>query len=75
MRFRFTIHDLLWLAALVALAVGWWIDHWNNTYYRNRYTLETVSATGEPQLIRDNITREVLSKDGDLWKVGHEIPG
>jgi predicted RNA binding protein YcfA (HicA-like mRNA interferase family) len=27
MRIRFTIRDLLWLAALVALAVGWWIDH------------------------------------------------
>jgi hypothetical protein len=27
MRFRFTIHDLLWLTALVALALGWWLDH------------------------------------------------
>src|SRR5689334_10024020 len=27
MRVRFSIRDLLWLAALVALAVGWWIDH------------------------------------------------
>ena len=24
--FRFTIRDVLWLTALVALAVGWWID-------------------------------------------------
>jgi hypothetical protein len=27
MRLRFTIRDLLWLTALVALAVGWWLDH------------------------------------------------
>jgi hypothetical protein len=27
MRPRFTIRDLLWLTALVALAVGWWLDH------------------------------------------------
>jgi hypothetical protein len=27
MRLRFTIRDLLWLTALVALAVGWWVDH------------------------------------------------
>ena len=27
MRFRFTIRDLLWLTALVALGVGWWVDH------------------------------------------------
>jgi hypothetical protein len=25
--FRFSIRDLLWLTALVALAVGWWLDH------------------------------------------------
>jgi hypothetical protein len=25
--FRFTIRDMLWLVALVALALGWWIDH------------------------------------------------
>jgi hypothetical protein len=27
MRFRFTIRDLLWLTVVVALAVGWWVDH------------------------------------------------
>ena len=27
MRIRFTIRDLLWLTAVVALAVGWWMDH------------------------------------------------
>jgi hypothetical protein len=27
MRLRFTIRDLLWLTLVVALAVGWWIDH------------------------------------------------
>jgi hypothetical protein len=26
MRLRFTIRDLLWLAVVVALAVGWWVD-------------------------------------------------
>ena len=27
MRIRFTIVDLLWLSLVVALAVGWWLDH------------------------------------------------
>jgi hypothetical protein len=27
MRFHFTIRDLLWLTVVVALAVGWWLDH------------------------------------------------
>ena len=25
--FRFSIRDLLWLTALAALAVAWWLDH------------------------------------------------
>jgi hypothetical protein len=27
MRLRFSIRDLLWLTLVVALAVGWWVDH------------------------------------------------
>ena len=27
MRFRFTIRDLLWLTALIAMGVAWWVDH------------------------------------------------
>ena len=27
MRLRFTIRDLFWLTAVVALSVGWWLDH------------------------------------------------
>jgi hypothetical protein len=24
---KFTIRDVLWLTVVVALAVGWWLDH------------------------------------------------
>jgi len=27
MRLRFTIRDLLWLVALIAVGLGWWVDH------------------------------------------------
>ena len=27
MRLRFTIRDLLWLTAVMALSLGWWLDH------------------------------------------------
>jgi len=27
--FRFSIRDVLWLTALVALSVGWWLDRRN----------------------------------------------
>ncbi len=29
MKLRFTIRDLFWLVLVVALAVGWWLDHRN----------------------------------------------
>ena len=25
--FHFTIRDVLWLTAFVAMGVGWWLDH------------------------------------------------
>ena len=27
MKLRFSIRDLLWLTLVVALAMGWWLDH------------------------------------------------
>jgi hypothetical protein len=30
MRFRFTIRDLLWLTAVAAFAVGWWLNRAEN---------------------------------------------
>ena len=27
---RFTIRDVIWMTALVALAFGWWVDHARN---------------------------------------------
>jgi predicted RNA methylase len=36
MRFRFTIRDLLWLTALLAMGLAWWVDHGKQV---NRYQL------------------------------------
>jgi len=51
MRFHFTIRDLLWLTLVVALVVGWWLDHRRLTYVEPfdskltlRYTDEMNSA-------------------------------
>jgi hypothetical protein len=41
-RLRFTIRDLLWLTVVVALAVGWWLDHHNQS---ERYATLEQSAT------------------------------
>ena len=41
MRFRFTIRDLLWLTSVVALDVGWWLDHRQSAEQSVRY-LQTI---------------------------------
>jgi hypothetical protein len=30
--FRFTIRDVLWLTVVIAMGVGWWIEHRRLTY-------------------------------------------
>ncbi len=46
MKLRFTIRDLLWLVALLALAVGWWIDHGLQSNWRRgtEFQAEFVST-------------------------------
>ena len=41
MRLRFTIRDLLWLTLVVAMAVGWWLEHRSWTA-ANRYTIREI---------------------------------
>jgi hypothetical protein len=43
MRLRFTIRDLLWLTALVAMGMSWWVDRRNlaaNLAARDKYANE-----------------------------------
>ena len=37
MSLRFTIRDLLWLTVVVAVAMGWWLDHRQSAEKSNRY--------------------------------------
>ena len=52
MKLRFSIRDLLWLAALVAVCVAWWVDH--NRY--GKYKMVTGMYGGvrvyDPELDR-----------------------
>jgi hypothetical protein len=45
MPLRFTLRDLLWLTALVALAVGWWLDHDRLERQREMERLEQLIGT------------------------------
>jgi hypothetical protein len=41
MRLRFTIRDLLWLTLVVAMGVGWWLEHrmWTAS---SRFTIREI---------------------------------
>jgi hypothetical protein len=50
MKLRFSIRDLLWLALVVALATGWWLDHRQAT---GRLTLKQL-IDRQDSLMRDD---------------------
>jgi hypothetical protein len=70
MRVRFTIRDLLWLTLVVALCLGWSVDHWRKP--GGRYRL--VETESELRII-DNETGNYWEKDDrDHWTLrGHKI--
>jgi len=57
MPLRFTIRDLLWLTLVVALAVGWCVDHRRLTSDRYRVS---VSSDGQTLSLTDSTTGIVL---------------
>jgi hypothetical protein len=61
MKFQFTIRDLLWLTALVAMSIGWWLDHSKAP----RYTVRTVSPAGY-QVLEDCETGKTLIIGGEM---------
>ena len=66
MRFRFTIRDLLWLTLVVALAVGWWLDH--KPPPKPRYeVIEYVTPHSDGDVLIDHVNNEMRA-------LGHRIP-
>ena len=44
---RFSIRDILWLTILVAIAVGWWLDHRASTQTEQQLRLELFAERVE----------------------------
>ncbi|MBC7856547.1 MAG: hypothetical protein IAF94_24210 [Pirellulaceae bacterium] len=60
--FRFSIRDLLWLTALVALSVGWAIDYWRPT---NPY----LKAEFKNEAMEEKLRIEGFKVVQDGWRV------
>jgi cation transporter-like permease len=57
MRLRFTIRDLLWLTAVVGLAVGWWLDHRDSQIAH--HPLFKILPPAAQQKVLDNVLDEL----------------
>lgn len=69
--FRFTIRDLLWLMVVVALALGWWVDHrslWHKVLHAN---LKLLGIPTDRWAMRYALEREgyTIHEDGERWTV------
>jgi hypothetical protein len=49
--FHFKIRDLLWLTVVVALGVGWWVDHRRLTAPRFSFRIKTGTAVDPAGII------------------------
>ncbi len=73
MKLRFTIRDLLWLAVVAALAVGWWIDHRNlsaNLPYE--YGLPIFDGPAMDNQDTHNLTPQHLHHTNDTLRTDEE---
>jgi hypothetical protein len=80
MKLRFSIRDLLWLTALAAVLVAWWVDHrhlekpYRKLNVNDRYEL-IITADGQEALREKGPHRIwIRSADSTIWgetKVQH----
>ncbi len=68
MRLRFSIRDLLWLTALVALGIGWWCDH--------RYAVQQLNFCIEALDQMSQELEEVQAESGQqINSLRHSLTG
>ena len=64
--FRFAIRDLLWLTTVIALGIGWWIDHRGRMIAeRNAKKWEDLYAETNMELIDKSLENSNLK--WELW--------
>ena len=65
MRLRFSIRDLLLITAIVALAFGWWLDHWEqvnrNQLFNGQPKFELYSITKTDSNVVLNVLKTMFA--------------
>ena len=74
MRLRFSIRDLLWLTVVVALAVGWWLEH--RKFDQQKFDLRREAAKLRVDLFeaKANLQAAQGAVRGAWGDVGPEAP-
>ena len=65
--FRFSIRDVLWLTVVVALGIGWWVEHSKRTLF----VIDLSPETGNLKLRPGQSVHITANADGSF----HAIPG
>jgi len=63
MPLHFTIRDLLWLMALIAMGLAWWVDH----RQLSRPPAYTLRAANDAFYIRETETGRWFKVPGNNW--------
>ena len=68
--FRFTIRDVLWLTAVAAIALGWWLDHRRLSMLADQMrSFESLSIALTEELKSKNpAARLRIEIDGQWWR-------
>ena len=69
MNFRFTIRDLLWLTALVAVCIAWWLDHRRLDSAMRNFQIEAAD------LLEKLSQKEVIYLNGERASKYHTAKG
>jgi hypothetical protein len=63
MKLRFTIRDLLWLMALVAVCIAWWVDRRRATEYEQK-----------AEFVVNNLMNGVMGRQTSVQEVYDHTP-
>jgi len=72
--FRFTIRDALLVMVIVALGLGWWIDHMEKTAEREEHTALKEKYDALISFVGHKYEHLKLMNDGSWWVIPKDQP-
>jgi hypothetical protein len=67
--FRFTIRDMLWLTVVVALGIGWGLDHRRSAERYSEAALSAGHYLSPATLVHQAGYKIALDDEGQMWLI------